>query len=60
MRFFFLKKNKYIFLFFLFFGILWVWFLVNDFKIFSLFRIIFGQIPTKQIKTTQNKQNKSN
>ena len=35
-------------------------FLINDFKFFSLFRIIFGQIPTKQIKITQNKQNKSN
>ena len=34
--------------------------LVNDFKFFSFFRIIFGQIPTKKIKTTQNKQNKSN
>jgi len=36
----------------------WVWFLVNGFKKNSLFRIIFGQIPTKQIKTTQNKTNK--
>jgi len=34
--------------------------LVNDFKFFSFFRIIFGQIPIKQIKITQNKQNKSN
>jgi len=34
-------------------------FLVNDVKFFSLFRIIFGQIPTKQIKTTQHKQNKA-
>ena len=33
---------------------------VNGFKIFSLFCIIFGQVPTKQIKITQNKQNKSN
>ena len=38
----------------------WVWFLVNGFKKILLCRIIFGQIPTKQIKTTQNKQNKSN
>jgi len=35
-------------------------FLVNGFKIISFFRIIFGQIPTKQIKITQNKQNKNN
>jgi len=32
---------------------------VNGLKFFSLFRIIFGQIPTKQIKITQNKHNKS-
>jgi len=31
---------------------------VNDFEIFSFFRIMFGQIPAKQIKITQNKQNK--
>ena len=29
-------------------------------QFFLLFRIMFGQIPTKQIKITQNKQNKSN
>jgi len=34
--------------------------LVMASKFFFFFRIIFGQIPAKQIKITQNKQNKSN
>ena len=54
MVFFFLKE-----IFFFFKDVVGLVF-VNGFKFFSLFRIIFGQIPTKQIKTTQNKQNKSN
>jgi len=55
-----LENEGFFFLKNFFFGMWWVWFLVNGFKFFSLFRIIFGQIPTKQIKRTQNKQNKSN
>jgi len=34
--------------------------LVNGFEFFSFSRIMFGQIPAKQIKITQNKQNNSN
>jgi Gpi18-like mannosyltransferase len=34
-------------------------YLVNGFKFLSFFHIVFGQIPTKQIKITQNKQNKA-
>jgi len=50
------KEKKKNFFFFVSSRMWWVWFLVNGFKKISLFRIIFGQIPTKQIKTTQNKQ----
>jgi len=48
---FFFQEKKNIF----FSRMWWVWFLVNVFKKISLFRIIFGQIPTKQIKTNKIK-----